>query len=454
MEKRWWVLVVVLTGAVMDLLDATVMTVAGPSVQAGLGGTEATLQWLTAGYALPFGVLLVIGGRLGDRWGRRRLFLIGAIGFTLASVACAVAVSPAMLLAARVAQGALGALMIPQGFGLLSTVFTSGRERGRAFSLFGPVSALAGIGGPIFAGMLIAWNLGGLDWRLIFLINVPLGAFAIFGALAWMPADHGDRAARLDPLGALLVAAGSAALVLPLIQGREAGWPWWTFALLAAAVVAFAALARRQATSSSPILAPALLRKRSFVAGLSVAVVLFAGSGGLMLVLSLFLQLGLRYSALHTGLALAPVAVGIAASSLLVPVLSSRLGRRLLHAGLGVELLGVLGFAVVAAVGTTDVAFAAAGLTSGVGLGLLFGPLIQSTLSVAGPDEVGSASGAINAVQQIATALGVAVLGTVFFAGATPAHALVTGALVVAASCVVCAVVVLALPHAERNAAA
>ena len=169
MEKRWWVLVVVLTGAVMDLLDATVMTVAGPSVQAGLGGTEATLQWLTAGYALPFGVLLVIGGRLGDRWGRRRLFLIGAIGFTLASVACAVAVSPAMLLAARVAQGALGALMIPQGFGLLSTVFTSGRERGRAFSLFGPVSALAGIGGPIFAGMLIAWNLGGLDWRLIFL---------------------------------------------------------------------------------------------------------------------------------------------------------------------------------------------------------------------------------------------------------------------------------------------
>jgi MFS family permease len=172
-----------------------------------------------------------------------------------------------------------------------------------------------------------------------------------------------------------------------------------------------------------------------------------------MLVLSLFLQLGLHYSALHTGLALAPVAVGIAASSLIVPALSSRLGRHLLHVGLGVELLGVLGFAAVATVGTTDVAFAAAGLTSGLGLGLLFGPLIQSTLSVAGPDEVGSASGAINAVQQIATALGVAVLGTVFFAGAAPAQALVTGALVVAASCVVCAVVVLALPPTERNTA-
>ncbi|MET8359075.1 MFS transporter [Micromonospora sp. NPDC005171] len=453
MEKRWWVLVVVLTGAVMDLLDSTVMTVAGPSVRAGLGGTEATLQWLTAGYALPFGVLLVIGGRLGDRWGRRRLFLIGATGFTLASMACAVAASPTMLVAARVAQGALGALMIPQGFGVLTEVFTSGRERGRAFSLFGPVSALAGIGGPILAGVLIAWNLGGLDWRLIFLINVPLGAFVILGALAWMPADHGDRSARLDPLGVMLVAAGSAALVLPLIQGREAGWPWWTFAMLAAAAFAFAALARRQTTSSSPILTPALLRKRPFVAGLSVAVVLFAGSGGLMLILSLFLQLGLHYSALHTGLALAPVAVGIAISSLLVPALSPRLGRHLLHVGLGAELLGALGFAVVAAAGTTDVAFAAAGLVSGLGLGLLFGPLIQSTLSVAAPDEVGSASGTINAVQQIATALGVAVLGTVFFASTAPARALVTGALVVATSCVLCAVVVLALPTTERNAA-
>ncbi|BCY11696.1 MFS transporter [Actinoplanes sp. L3-i22] len=453
MERRWWVLVVVLTGAVMDLLDATVMTVAGPSVRAGLGGTQATLQWLTAGYALAFGVLLVIGARLGDRWGRRRLFLIGATGFTLASLACALAGSPATLIAARVAQGALGALMIPQGFGVLSAVFTGDRERGRAFSLFGPVSALAGIGGPILAGVLIAWDLGGLDWRLIFLINVPLGLFAVLGALAWMPADRGDPAARLDPLGALLVAAGSAALVLPLIQGREAGWPWWSFALLGLAVLAFAALARRQSTSPHPILAPGLLRKRAFVAGLSVAVVLFAGSGGLMLILSLFLQLGLHYSALHTGLALAPLAVGIGVSSLLVPALFPRLGRRLLHVGLGTQLLGVLGFAVMAATGPSDPAFAVAALVSGLGLGLLFGPLIQSTLSVAAADEVGSASGAINAVQQLATALGVAVLGTVFFAGGVPAHALVAGALVVAASCVLCAIAVLALPTLERNAA-
>ncbi|SNY57695.1 MFS transporter [Paractinoplanes atraurantiacus] len=367
--------------------------------------------------------------------------MIGAIGFTLASVACAAAMSPSMLVAARVAQGALGALMIPQGFGILSAVFTEARERGRAFSLFGPVGGLAGIGGPILAGLLIAWNVHDLDWRLIFLINVPLGVFAVLGALAWMPADTGDRSARLDPIGAALVAAGSAAVVLPLIQGREAGWPWWSFATLAAGLVALAG-----AGVFSPIVAPALLRKRSFVAGLAVAVVFFAGLGGLMLGLSLHLQLSLHYAPLKAGLALAPVAAGIAVSSLLAPALSHRLGRRLLHLGLGVELLGVVALAVVVATGAPFPALAAAGLGAGLGLGLLFGPLIQRILAVAAPGEVGSASGALNAAQQIATALGVAVLGTLYFASG-----LVATALAVAASCLLCAALVLLLPEKELS---
>ncbi|MEU8236502.1 MFS transporter [Actinoplanes sp. NPDC048967] len=447
MKTRWLVLSVVLVAAVMDLLDATVMNVAAPTVRAALGGGEATVQWMTAGYTLAFGVLLVIGGRLGDRWGRRRLFLIGAIGFTLASVACAAAVSPAMLVTARVVQGALGALMIPQGFGVLTAVFTDARQRGRAFSLFGPVSGLAGIGGPILAGVLIAWDLGGLGWQLVFLLNVPLGVFAVLGALAWMPADRGDRTARLDPVGAVLVAAGSAVVVLPLIQGREAGWPWWTFALLAAGLVAFALVAVRQRTSASPIVAPALLRRRPFVAGLAVAVVFFAGTGGLMLVLSLFLQLGLHYSALHAGLALAPVAAGIAVSSLLAPALAIRLGRALLHLGLGVELLGTAGLAIAVGTGAPASALAATTLGIGLGLGLLFGPLIQRILTVAAPDEVGSAAGTLNAAQQIATALGVAVLGTVFFAAGGPGAGLVAGALIVATSCVCCAALVFLLPR-------
>lgn len=455
--RNWLVLGTVLLAAVMDLLDATVMNVAAPAVRSALGGGETTLQWLSAGYTLAFGVLLVIGGRLGDRWGRRRLFLIGAVGFTLASVACAAAMSPATLLTARVVQGGFGALMIPQGFGILSAVFTEERARGRAFSLFGPVSGLAGIGGPILAGLLIAWNPFGLDWRLIFLINVPLGALAVAGALAWMPADRGNPSARLDPIGALLVAAGSAAVVLPLIQGREAGWPWWTFALLATGLLAFWTVSVRQRSSAAPIIAPALLGKRQFVAGLAVATVLFAGVGGLMLTVSLHFQLGLHYSPLQAGLALAPIAAGIAAGSLLAPGLSRRLarlgegherlaarlggGRLLLHLGLGIEFVGVTALAA----GVTPAPVLA---VAGLGLGLLFGPLIQRILGVAAPEEVGSASGALNAVQQIATALGVAVLGTVYFA----AGDIRTGALVVAASCVLCAALVLLLPaDGEKN---
>jgi EmrB/QacA subfamily drug resistance transporter len=443
--QRWRVLAVVLLAEIMDLLDSTVMNVAAPSVRAGLGGGEATLQWLSAGYTLAFGVLLVVGGRLGDRWGRRRLFVLGAIGFTVASALCALAPSPEVLIAARVAQGALGALMIPQGFGVLASVFDED-ERGKAFSLFGPVMGLAAIGGPILAGGLIALDPGGLDWRLIFLVNLPIGALVVVGALRWMPADDGDAGVRIDPVGAALVAAGSALVVHPLIQGREMGWPWWTFAELAAGVVAFLALGRRQRTSASPILVPSLLRKRAFVGGLVVAVSFFAGVGGLMLVLSLHLQLDLGRSALWTALALSPMAVGIVISSVVAPNLAGRLGRSVLHVGLGVEAVGVLGLAAVVAADLPTWALLGPTLVVGLGLGLLFGTLIQSVLAAASPAEVGSASGALNAVQQLATALGVAVLGTLFFDGG-----LIVGLLVVAALCLVSAALVTLLPEGDRS---
>ncbi|HEX6346282.1 MFS transporter [Umezawaea sp.] len=438
---RWRVLAVVLLAEVVDLLDSTVMTVAAPSVHAGLGGGAATLQWLTAGYTLAFGVLLVVGGRLGDHWGRKRLFVLGAVGFTVASALCAAATSPEALVAARVAQGAFGALMIPQGFGVLASVFGE-HERARAFSLFGPVMGLAAIGGPIVAGGLIALDPGGLDWRLVFLVNLPIGALVVAGALRWMPADRGDTTARIDPVGAVLVAAGSALLVHPLIQGREAGRPWWTFAELAAGVVAFLALGRRQRTSRSPILVPSLLRKRAFVTGLVVAVSFFTGAGGLTLVLSLHLQLVLGHTALGTALALSPMAVGIVLSSIAAPRLEAGPGRSVLHLGLAVEAAGVIGLALVVSSDLPAWALSVPTLVVGLGLGLLFGTVIQSVLAVASPDEVGSASGALNAVQQLATALGVAVLGTLFFAGG-----LVPGLLVVTAMCLVSALLVALLPH-------
>ncbi|MEU5260791.1 MFS transporter [Amycolatopsis sp. NPDC021455] len=447
---RWRVLGVVLLAGVMDLLDSTVMNVAAPSVRAGIGGSEATLQWLAAGYTLAFGVLLVVGGRLGDRWGRRRLFVIGATGFTLASAACAAAPNPSVLIAARVAQGAFGALMIPQGFGVLTAVFGE-QERGRAFSLFGPVMGLAGIGGPILAGGLIALDPGGLDWRLIFLVNLPLGALTVFGAVRWMPAGPGDPGIRIDPVGVALVTVGSALLVYPLIQGREAGWPWWSFALLAAGVPAFGLLGHRQRTGPSPILAPSLLGKRAFVGGLVVAVVFFTGLGGLLLVLSLRLQLDLGHSALQAAVALSPVAAGIMLGSLAAPRLTRRLGRSILHVGLGVEVLGLLGIAGVAVFHAPQLDSAPPMLVAGLGLGLLFGPLIQAVLATADPGEVGSASGSLNAVQQLATALGTAIAGTLYFGLDGGTAGLVAGVLVAIAACLVSALVVPIIPRSQTK---
>lgn len=440
----------VLLAQAMDLLDSTVMNVAAPSVRAGLGGGVTTLQWLTAGYTLAFGVLLVIGGRLGDRWGRRRLFVVGAAGFTAASALCALAPTPAVLVAARVVQGGFGALMIPQGFGVLSAVFDE-RERGRAFSMFGPVTALAGVGGPILAGGLIALDLGGLDWRLIFLVNLPLGALAVAGALRWMPADSGDRSVRIDPVGATLVAVASALVIHPLIQGRESGWPWWSFAALAAGLAAFAAFVWRQRTSSSPILVQSLLRKRAFTGGLAVTTAFFTGLGGLLLILSLHLQLGLGRSALQTALYLSPLAVGIVLTSLAAPSLARRLGRRVLYLGLWVEAAGTLALAAVAAWDLPAWGLLAPALVVGLGVGLLAGTLIQSILAAAEPAETGSASGALSALQQLSTALGVAVLGTVFFAvqdpGSTGAGGLAVGALTVTAACLLSAALVRLLPR-------
>jgi EmrB/QacA subfamily drug resistance transporter len=450
--RRWHVLVVVLLADVMDLLDSTVMNVAAPSVREGLGGGETTMQWLSASYTLAFGVLLVIGGRLGDRWGRRRLFTLGAAGFTIASAACALAPTPGILIAARAVQGASGALMIPQGLGVLTAVFTPS-DRSRAFGLFGPAMGLSAIGGPLLAGALIGLAPQTAGWRLIFLINIPLGLVATVGAAIWMPFDRGDRSLRIDPVGAALIALGSALLVHPLIEGGQAGWPWWTIVELVGAAAAFAALARRQRTAASPILVPSLLRNRVFLAGLGTATAFFAGVGGLTLVFSLFLQLDRHDSALRTALTLVPLALGLAVSSVLSARLAGHLGRGVLHLGLAVEGAGALTLGAVALLGAPAPAFGTAALVIGLGLGFVFGPLIQSVLAGAAEHEVGSASGVLNAAEQIATALGVAALGTVFFALDARPAALATCALTVAALAVLAGLLVRRLPRALASTA-
>ena len=289
----WLVLGIVLVAEVMDLLDSTITTIAAPTISSSLHGGPGLIKWLGASYALALGVLLVTGGRLGDKYGRRRTFLIGLAGFTAASLACGLAWDPPSIIVARLVQGAFGALLIPQGFGMLGAVFP--REHiGKAFSAFGPVLGLSAVGGPLLAGLLIDANLFGLGWRPMFLINIVLGAAGLAAGLRLLPRDAGDRAVSIDALGSALLAACMLGLLFGLIQGSTDGWTAAPAAALAAGAVFFAAFAQRQRTAAAPLIKPSLLRNRGFTAGLILGLVFFATVAGLLYAVSLFLQRGGR----------------------------------------------------------------------------------------------------------------------------------------------------------------
>ena len=413
--RRWLILAV----ECMDLLDGTIVNVAAPSIRADLGASLSALQWIAGGYALTFAIGLVTGGRLGDIFGRRRLFLLGLAGFTAASALCGAADSPETLIGLRLVQGVFAAIMIPQGFGILRQVFPPD-EIQKAFGLFGPVIGLSAVLGPILGGALTDGDLFGLGWRAIFLVNVPIGLIALFGSAKLLPESKADNRPRLDLGGAALVTLAMGLLVYPLIQGREAGWPAWTFVSIGASALALAAFVvlerRRERERKSPLVTMSLFRKRAFSAGLASALVFFAGMIGLMLTFSLYLQLGQGFSAIHTGLTLIPWSLGTAVGAGLgAGLLGPRFGRPTLHAGLAVMLLGVLGLLLVSHDGASSWAFAGPELVAGVGMGAMLAPLFDFVLAGVDDDEVGSASGVLNAMQQLGGALGIAVIGTVFF---------------------------------------
>jgi EmrB/QacA subfamily drug resistance transporter len=413
------VLVVVLIADVMDLVDATVANLAGPSIRADLGGSNTTLQWVLAAYTTAFALGLVISGRLGDLLGRRRMFLVGMAGFTVASLACGLAPEASWLIVARVLQGLFGAVMIPQGLALVKVAFPPDKLD-KAFIPFGPVMGLAGVAGPILAGWLLDANLFGSEWRSIFLINVPIGVTAF--ALAWryLPKETGEnRAARLDPLGVTLLTLASAMLIVPLVQGRELGWPTWTWASMIGSLVVLALFVRSERRSDHPVIEPSLFRKRSFVVGLVVIAAFFTALTGFTLAFNLLMQLGLGWTPLHSGLSLIPWALGTAVGAgLSGAFLAERLGRATLQLGLGIALAGML--ALWWSVGhfgadLTSWSVAPALLLSGFGSGLVFVPLFGYILGDLSDAEVGTGSGLLNAVQQFSGAIGVAALGTVFF---------------------------------------
>ncbi len=420
--RTWLALAVVLAAEIMDLLDATIINVAGPSIRADLHGSYAFMQWLAAGYTLAFAVGLVTGGRLGDIYGRRRLFVIGAAGFTACSLMCAIVPTGAptgLLILFRVLQGAFGAVLIPQGFGILKEVFPP-EEIGKAFGAFGPVMGLAAVGGPILAGALIGADVLGTGWRMIFLVNVPLGILAVVGALRVLPPSRPSPSIRLDLPGTALLSATLLLFVYPLVQGRELGWPAWTLASLALSVpglLLFIVYERKRGQSA--LVEPSLFRKPVFTAGLVAGLVLSAGLVGLTFVVGVHLQVGLGFTPLRAGLTLAPFALGIAIGSVLAGTYGARRGRRVLRLGLVVMMVGLAAQIVTlhrAGAGLTGWDLVPALLVTGAGTGLAITPFFDLVLAKVDEHELGTASGTVNAAQQLGGAIGVAVLATVYFA--------------------------------------
>ncbi|WP_155370297.1 MFS transporter [Catellatospora vulcania] len=426
--RRWLGLMAILAATLMNLLDSTVVNVAAPSILADLHGTYGDLQWIAAGYTLALAVGLLVGGRLGDMFGRRRVLLIGVVGFVAASALCASAWSPESLIGARVAQGLFGAVMIPQGFGLIRDLFGPA-DFGKAFGVFGPAIGLSTILGPVVSGVLVDADLFGTGWRMVFAINLPLGLFALIVGLRTLPAGISPaRARRLDTVGALLAAAGMFLLVFPLMQGREHGWPAWTWVMLATSVVVLGVFAahqrRRQASGRTPLVELSVFAKRSYTSGTLFVLVFFGAIVGFSLAVGLFLQLGLGYSPVRASVTMSAWAVGAFLGSGFSAGAMARLGRRILHLGLALMTVGlILLYAMFSAYGTGIGGWSLALplFVYGLGMGMIFVPLFDVIMGDIADHEVGSASGILESVQQLGSSLGVAALGTVFFtaAGAT-----------------------------------
>ncbi|WP_433464608.1 MFS transporter [Spirillospora sp. CA-128828] len=405
---RWVALAALLVAEAMNLLDATIVQVAAPVVRADLGGAAAGIQWFSAAYTLPFAALLVAGGRLGDRLGRKRVFTAGVACFALASLLCAASPDAGVLIGARVVQGAAAALIIPQTIGLIRAMF-DGAEMAKALGWLGPVMGLSAICGPVLGSVLTdAWT-----WRVAFLVNVPLAA-AVLGMAPAMREDRAPRPPRLDLPGTALAAAGSALVVYPLIEGDTAGWPLWTWSALAAGVLLLVLFGLHQRRTADPLVEPTLFRSRRFPAALATSTLFFAAMNGLMVVIVLQVQLGLGRDVLTAGLTLLPWSCALAVSSWLAGTyLVPRVGARLLFCGLALMLTGVL---TTVAVYHASVSWPLLGALAlvGTGNGLFTVPFFTAALAPVRPQETGSAAGLLNAVQQFGGTLGIAVLGTAF----------------------------------------
>jgi EmrB/QacA subfamily drug resistance transporter len=405
-------------GTFMFVLDFFIVNVALPSIQQDLRAGEGAIEWIVAGYAVSTAVLLVTGGRLGDQFGRRRMFAAGLAVFVLTSAACALAPDPAVLVTARVAQGVGAALMAPNILSILGVVY-SGPARVRAISVYGMVMGLAAVSGQLIGGVLIRADLGGLGWRTIFWINVPLGVAALLASPRLVPESRASQGSRFDLAGVALITACLVAVVLPLVDGRQEGWPAWSWIALAASVplaIAFAAHQRRKAARGGvPLLDPRMFASWPLRAGLITQTAFWCQQAASYLVIGLYLQQGRGLSPLAAGAVFAVLAAGYLLTSFRAPALTVRFGRSVIAAGAVLAAAGD-GALYLAAGHGGPVAWLFPGLVLlGAGQGLCITPLTTTVLSHAGPASAGSVAGALSTAQQVGNSIGVAVTGVLFF---------------------------------------
>jgi len=428
-SAAWLGLAVVVASAVMDLLDSTIAQTAAPAIRRDLGGSYASLEWISAAYTLAMSAFLIVGSRLGDAFGRRRVLLGGMTGFVVVSVLCALAPSSGALIAGRVVQGVLAAVMVPQGFGLIRELFGDAGQQ-KAFAVFGPVMGLAAVAGPVVGGALVDADLAGTGWRAIFLVNLPLGVAAIVAGRRFLPRTApATPGVRVDALSVALTVGGGVALVYPLIEGRQHGWPAWSFAMLAAGVLALVAFGARQAARAragrTPLVEPSILRRRPYVAGLAVVVGFIGGMGGMMLAFNVMFQVGLGFSPLACGVATVAIPLAAIGGSITSSALLARLGRRTMHTGIAVMAGGLVAADLVlrsAGGGLSAWPLAPALAVTGFGMGMVFVPMFDVILAGVLPHELGSASGLLESVQQLAMSLGIAAAGTALFDRVGAAH--------------------------------
>jgi EmrB/QacA subfamily drug resistance transporter len=425
---RWWALAAVLSAAFLGPLDFFIVNIAIPSIKTSLDATPGQIQLVIACYGLTYAVLLVTGGRLGDIVGRKTMFMIGMGGFTLASALCGLAHTPIALILGRTLQGMMGAMMSPQ---VLSIIHVSlpPHERRLAFGIFGVVVGLGAFAGNVLGGELIKANIWDLGWRPIFLVNLPIGMVALLGAYSWVRETRSPHARKLDPGGVALATVTLFLMVFPFVEGREAGWPLWTFLCLGASVPLTALFIYYERLvhdrGGAPLVELTLFRDRTFVIGLCCTLIFYAGPPAFALISTVYLQDGAGFSAQDAGRIYIPFCLAFLAASMSAVRLSARMGSRVINLGIGMMMLGLAALLILIGMDVVQshwLSLIPAMLVYGAGQGLVMPTLTRTVLSNVSHGDVGSASGLFTTTQQIAMAVGVTVISSVFYSllGAEP----------------------------------